>query len=203
MKLFVVRHGETQFNAEHRYLGALDPELNAKGITQANELHSALPVKLDAVVCSSLRRAQQTANILCQSRCHSPKLNNAFRERNVGVFEGLTQDEARSQFPELWAQNVTRSWESAPTGGETIKEVVERVAEGLNDLCANYQGKVVVLVAHGFVAKVARAISRADFQDFFEWQLANGAVCELTVTANPSFEPTTHGKPWFAAQVKR
>lgn len=186
MKLLVVRHGETQFNAERRYLGALDPELNAKGVSQANDLHSVLPVDLDAVVCSPLRRARQTAEILCQSRGYSPELNDAFRERNVGVFEGLTQEEARTQFPELWAQNVTRSWDRAPTGGETINEVVERVAEGLNDLYASYSGKVVALVAHGFVAKVARAVSLNGFQDLFEWQLANGAVCELTMTSNIS-----------------
>jgi broad specificity phosphatase PhoE len=188
VKLLVVRHGETQFNVEHRYLGALDPDLNAKGISQATELQSVLPVNLDAVVCSPLRRARQTADILCRSRGYSPKLNHAFRERNVGVFEGLTQEEARIQFPELWARNVTRSWEGAPTGGETINEVVERVSEGLNELYASYAGKVVALVAHGFVAKVARAVSQEGFQDFFEWQLANGAVCELTMTANPSIE---------------
>ena len=188
MKLLIVRHGEAQFNAEHRYLGALDPELNARGISQAKELQSVLPANLDAVVCSPLRRARQTADILCQSRGHSPKLNYAFRERNVGVFEGLTQEEARIKFPELWAQNVTRSWGGAPTGGETINEVVERVAEGLNDLYTSYAGKVVALVAHGFMAKVARAESQEGFQDFFEWQLANGAVCELTLTPNPSIE---------------
>ena len=99
MKLLLVRHGETHFNAEHRYLGALDPELNAKGLSQARDLHSVLPVNLDAIVCSPLRRARQTAEILCRSRGFTPKLNDAFRERNVGVFEGLTQEEARIQFP--------------------------------------------------------------------------------------------------------
>jgi probable phosphoglycerate mutase len=111
-------------------------------------------------------------------------LSDAFRERNVGVYEGLTQEEARTQFPELWTQNVTRSWDGAPTGGETINEVIRRVTRGLNDLYARYAGKVVVLVAHGFVAKVARAVCLQNFNDFFDWQLANGAVCELTMTPN-------------------
>ena len=71
MKLLVVRHGEIQFNVEHRYLGALDPELTAKGIAQATALHSALPVHLDAIVCSPLRRAQQTAEILGNARAFS------------------------------------------------------------------------------------------------------------------------------------
>ena len=67
---------------------------------------------------------------------------------------------------------------------------VERVVEGLGGICERYKGEVVVLVAHGFVAKVARAVSEAGFDDFFEWQLANGTVCELTLTARPSFKRT-------------
>jgi broad specificity phosphatase PhoE len=190
MKLLVVRHGETRFNAEHRYLGALDPDLNAKGVVQAMELRSTLPVCVDAIVCSPLQRARQTAEIIGNERGQRPTVIDAFRERNVGVFEGLTQEEARAQFPELWSQNVTRLWEGAPTGGETIDEVVTRVAKGLDDLYGSHAGKVVALVAHGFVAKVVRAICRSDFQDFFQWQLANGAVCEFTLTANPSFKRT-------------
>lgn len=188
MKLLVVRHGETWLNAEHRYLGALDPELSAKGITQATALRSVLPAHLDAIVCSPLRGARQTAEIIGNVRDQRPTIVGAFRERNVGVFDGLTQKEAKTRFPELWAQNVTRLWQAAPIGGETIHEVVTRVAKGLDDLYANHAGMVVALIAHGFVAKVVRAICRSDFQDFFEWQLANGAVCELTLTANPSFK---------------
>jgi probable phosphoglycerate mutase len=188
MKLLVVRHGETRFNADHRYLGALNPDLNAKGIAQAIALRSLLPSQLDAIVCSPQQRALQTADIVCDGRNLRPVVDDAFRERNMGVFEGLTQDEARIRFPELWDRNVTRLWEGAPTGGETIDEVVERVEKGLDDLYARHAGTVVALVAHGFVAKVVRAIGQASFQDFFEWQLANGAVYELTLTANPSFK---------------
>ncbi len=194
MKLLVVRHGETQFNAEGRYLGALDPELNATGISQARALNAVLPANPNAVICSPLRRARQTAEIVCQGRSIEPLVNEAFRERNVGVFEGLTQEEARVHFPELWAQNVTRQWERAPDGGETIAGVVARVFEGLRQVYKEHQGNVVVLVAHGFVAKVARAVTGAGFDDFFEWQLANGTVCELALTANPSIERTSSSK---------
>ncbi len=178
MQLLLVRHGQTQFNAEQRYLGALDPELNTTGILQAEALRAVLPDTVDAVVCSPLRRALQTADIVCQGRGLAPLVNTTFRERHVGVFEGLTQMEAQSQFPELWAQNITRQWHGAPTGGETVAAVVERVSAGLRGLSGQYAGRVVVLVAHGFVAKVIRAVGHAGFEDFFEWQLANGAVYE-------------------------
>ena len=182
MHLFLVRHGQTQYNAERRYLGALDPELNATGVLQATDLRAVLPAALDAIVCSPLRRARQTADIVCRGRGWAPIVQTAFRERHVGVFEGLTQMEAQLQFPELWAHNITRQWHSAPTGGETIAEVVERVTAGLRVLSVQYAGKHVALVAHGFVAKVLRAVSLTGFGDFFDWQLENGAVLELCLT---------------------
>ena len=190
MRLLVARHGETQFNAEHRYLGALDPELNMRGELQAIALRSALPEKLDTVVCSPLRRALRTAEIVCQGRELVPVVCEAFRERNVGVFEGLTQQEARFRFPELWAQNVTRQWHAAPTSGESIAAVVDRVSSGLTSLAEKHAGDVVALVAHGFVAKVIRAVSFAGFADFFEWQLANGDVFEVALQPDSSIERT-------------
>lgn len=182
-RLLLVRHGQTPFNAEHRYLGALDPELNANGIAEAKALKTVLPDVLDAVICSPLLRARQTADFVCRDRGLAPLVHDAFRERHVGVFEGLTQNEAQRRFPELWAQDITRQWDRAPTGGESIMEVVDRVANGLHQLSEQYAGGIVALVAHGFVAKVARAICGASFGDFFEWQLANGAVCPLTLSA--------------------
>lgn len=194
MKLFVVRHGETQFNAEHRYLGALDPELNATGVSQAHALRTVLPEALDVVISSPLHRARQTAAIICGARGVEPIVNEAFRERNVGVFEGLTQHEAQVRFPELWSLNVTRQWHGAPTGGETIAEVIERVSIGLQQLVEANVERSVALVAHGFVAKVVRAVSLGSYDDFFDWQLPNGAVCHLELTANPSIERTANSR---------
>jgi broad specificity phosphatase PhoE len=80
------------------------------------------------------------------------------------------------------------------------------VLEGLRQMYGSYEGKVVALVAHGFVAKVVRAITEARFDDFFNWQLANGAVCELALTAYPSLERASSGRlrlPPAAAHVQR
>jgi probable phosphoglycerate mutase len=199
MKLFVVRHGETSFNAEKRYLGALDPPLNARGIEQARHLRATLSPELDLVVCSPLLRARQTASVVCKDRPLALSVDDAFRERNVGVFEGLTQNEARLGHPAMWQKNVTRDWRSAPDGGETIAEVVTRVNTGLQALQHAHAGKTVLLVAHGFVAKTVRAICLADFSDFFEWQLDNGAVCTLQFAADAltsDFRPDTPPRSW-------
>lgn len=179
LQLYVVRHGQTWANREGRYLGALDAELTAEGRQQAEALRSILPAQIDVLVSSPLLRARQTAEILNQSLNLPLVVDKHFRERNVGVFEGLTQAEARTRYPQLWARNITRQWQQAPDGGETIAEVVERLRLGLNGLVERHAGSTVVLVAHGFVGKTVRTLVRGDFSDFFDWQLENEQVLAL------------------------
>ncbi|MCS3421416.1 putative phosphoglycerate mutase [Pseudomonas sp. BIGb0450] len=186
MQLYVVRHGETDANAEGRYQGSLDIDLNERGVLQARELRARLPAQIDAVVLSPLRRAQQTAAIVFADDGLELHTLDAFRERSVGVFEGLTQAEAAQRYPELWAQNITRQWELAPTDGESVSQFVERIRKGLNELLVNHGQQVVVLVAHGVVAKAIRALVRDDFSDFFDWQLRNGEVLTLKIATEPN-----------------
>jgi probable phosphoglycerate mutase len=186
MQLYVVRHGETDANAEGRYQGSLDIDLNERGVLQARELRARLPSQIDAVVVSPLRRAQQTAAIVFADDGLELHTLDAFRERSVGVFEGLTQAEAAQRYPELWAQNITRQWELAPTDGESVSQFVERIRKGLNELLVNHGQQVVVLVAHGVVAKAIRALVRDDFSDFFDWQLRNGEVLTLKIATEPN-----------------
>lgn len=179
MNLYVVRHGETWANAEQRYLGSLDPGLTERGRDQARQLAQNLPENLDALVVSPRLRAIETANILNQELNVEPHVMECFRERDVGVFEGLTQDEARDRYPQLWSQNITRRWEVGPTGGESIADIVSRVQDGLLELESRYSSKNVLLVAHGFIAKTIRGIAKGDFSDFYNWQLSNGKMLVL------------------------
>lgn len=179
MDLYVVRHGETWANAEQRYLGSLDPSLTERGREQAQALGVNLPNDLDALVVSPRLRAMETASILNEKLKLPPQTMDCFRERDVGVFEGLTQSDARERYPQLWSQNITRQWRLGPTGGESIVDVVTRVRDGLIELESMYQSKRVLLVAHGFVAKTIRALAKNDFSDFYNWQLTNGSMLAL------------------------
>lgn len=179
MDLYVVRHGETWANAEQRYLGSLDPALADRGREQARALVANLPNGLDALVVSPRLRALETASILNEGLGLPTQTMDCFRERHVGVFEGLTQAEAKERYPQLWSRNITRQWDLGPTGGESIVDVVRRVRDGLQDLQSRYPSRRVLLVAHGFVAKTIRALARNDFSDFYSWQLSNGSLLAL------------------------
>src|SRR5690606_26810137 len=102
-----------------------------------------------------------------------------FKDRNVGVFEGLTQAEAERLYPDLWARNITRHWEVGPPQGESIAATVARVHQGLVQLIQAHPSENLLLVAHGFIAKTVRALVRRDFSDFYDWQLNNGQLLTL------------------------
>lgn len=185
MELVVIRHGETQANAEGRYQGALDIGLNKSGqrhIARLADEIAATQAPFDRLLASPLLRTRESAAILSRQLGLPVELVPAFRERDVGLFEGLTQVEARTRYPELWARNITRRWAEAPPGGETLDEVIARVLQGLTELASTMQGERILLVAHGMVAKVIRAVTMAGFDDFFEWQLPNGGMLSVRLS---------------------
>ena len=105
MILYVTRHGETDYNVQKRYTGSTDIPLNAKGIYQAEELANKLSdIKFDIIVSSPLLRAKQTAEIIQKSYDVPIDIINEFSEINVGVYEGLTREEAQMKYPEVWGK---------------------------------------------------------------------------------------------------
>ncbi len=145
------------------------------------------------MLASPLLRTRESAAIFSRQLGLPVKLAPDFRERHVGLFEGLTQAEAKARYPELWGRNITRRWAEAPLGGETLDEVIARVSQGLTALASTMQGERVLLVAHGVVAKVIRALTTAGFDDFFAWQLPNGGM--LVVNLDSSISPLRFNRP--------
>jgi broad specificity phosphatase PhoE len=184
MRLLVVRHGRTASNAEGRYQGSIDTDLDEVGVAQAHALDGALPRDLDLVVASPMRRARRTAEIFCASRGLPLLLDARFRERSVGIYEGLTAPEVRERHPDLWAHDVTRRWDDAPPNGESIGELFQRLTGALAEIRDAHDGQRVVLVAHGFVGKAIRAICTGRYDDYFDWLLGNGQVLDVTIPAH-------------------
>ncbi|TFW08949.1 histidine phosphatase family protein [Oxalobacteraceae bacterium OM1] len=175
--LYLVRHGQTAPNVQGRYLGAMDPPLDEEGIRQVYAAADMLHGATARIVTSPLLRAVQTAQIFAAFWDAEVTVMRQFVERNVGIYEGLTQDEARVRHPELWAQNITRQWDAAPPGGESIRRVFERVAGGLNLMQELFPNQTVVLVSHGFVAKVVRTLLRPTTEeDFYTHNLQPGGI---------------------------
>lgn len=177
LTLLIARHGQTDLNIDERWQGRLDLPLNSTGQAQAAALASLLPETLDAIVASPMQRARQTAQVVAESRGLAMQFDPAFRERDFGVFEGLTGIEAQVQYPALFAANAAYRWDVEPTGAEPTRTVVDRVAEGLATLQAQHAGRTVLLVSHGFVVRCLRyLIDGLDESLFFSAdRIANGS----------------------------
>ena len=177
-QLFLVRHGEVDFNAEGRYFGKIDVELNKKGLRQANDIaKKMIGLKINVIVASPLKRCRNTADIISGVISAPVVLMDEFRERAYGVFEGLTRKEAKNKYPELWAKNITRIYNGAPPGGETIKEAEARVYKGLKKIKIKYPDKIVLIVTHAFVGKIIhRFFYKLTDEEFFEYRLDNAEI---------------------------
>jgi len=151
MKLFLVRHGQTDWNLVRRFQGWSDIPLNAAGRQQANALAEHLSSQaFDAVYSSQMRRAHETAEIII-ARKIGIQTNTRLQEINFGDWEGMTYDEIKEKYPDAlktWENDVVQN---APPGGETVEQLVLRVHSVLNDLHERHQGHTVLIVAHGGV----------------------------------------------------
>lgn len=177
LTLLLARHGQTDLNTDDRWQGRLDEPLNAAGHAQALALVASLPEGIHAIVASPMLRARQTAEPVAQALGLVPRLEADFRERDFGVFEGLTEAEAAQRYPELAARNAAYRWDEEPPGAEATRAVVARVERGLQQLRAQHEGQTVLLVSHGFVVRCLRylidGLSEAEF--FAAARIPNGS----------------------------
>ena len=182
MRLYLIRHGQTEMNRRRKYQGSIDTDLNDRGIAQARRAAQALPADIDALVSSSMRRALQTAEIISTHTGIPIDVMPQFRERAFGLFEGLSKIEIKKQFPDLWKHKPLRSFDLAPPGGESVNEVLERVRHGIEQLRDHHPDGHVAVVAHGFIARAIRGLTTPISRDtFFDYTLANGDCATFTV----------------------
>ncbi|MEK7130469.1 MAG: histidine phosphatase family protein [Patescibacteria group bacterium] len=181
--IFVIRHGETSFNKNGRYSGRTDEPLNTIGINQAKQLaEKASCLNIEIIYCSPLKRALKTAEFIKVKHACGIIIDNHFIERSIGIYEGLTKDEAKNKYPDLYTRNITRIFDEAPPNGETINEVIKRVFIGLDEIKKQNRFSNILISTHGFVAKAINKYFNPKItdQDFFDFNLANAEIMKYT-----------------------
>lgn len=168
-QFWLIRHGETQWNADRRLQGALDVPLNTTGIEQAQRLGAYLrspsfDARIDAIVSSDLGRALETARIAAEHFDLTIALDPELRERCYGIYEG--RDWA-SLNGERAGQPVVdfRQPELAVENGESLSAFAARVEKAFQNLAQHYVGKNVMVFSHGGVIDIA-------------WRLTSGATLD-------------------------
>lgn len=159
-RLCLVRHGETDWNAQRRIQGQIDIPLNAAGRRQAQATAAGVAgAGFDAVYSSDLGRALETAAPIAAALGMALKRQPGLRERHYGRMQGLTSAEARERFPDLHAAYAARDPHHDLGGGEPLSEFARRVAASLQALVAAHPGGTLLAVSHGGVLDVAHRLA--------------------------------------------
>lgn len=147
--LILLRHGETDWNAEFRMQGQTDVPLNAVGHAQAAAAAASVAaLEPEAIISSDLQRAQQTAEPIAALTGLSVRTDKRLRETDLGEWEALTRQDVETGWPGLWEQWRSSAADFAPPGGESRRQVAHR-ANGLVDELRDGEHRRVLLVAHG------------------------------------------------------
>lgn len=148
-RILLVRHGQSQGNAEGRFGGHTATPLSARGRRQAEAAARVLASeKITAIYSSDLLRAVQTAEPLARLTGLEIKRTTAFRERGVGVLEGLTFEEAAQAHPEQYAALIRRDFEHIILGGESYRQMLDRASQKLDHVIARNRGGRIAIFSH-------------------------------------------------------
>ncbi|MCV2863842.1 histidine phosphatase family protein [Albidovulum sediminicola] len=155
-ELFVLRHGETLWNAEGRIQGALDSPLTERGIAQARRQAQILAdlglgPRTHRFYVSPQGRARQTAGIVLSPLGVNPEVDTRLREIAMGAYEGLTRDEIRQRFPGAFDEQDPFLWYDTAPRGEGFAALQARVENFLAGLTGPS-----VIIAHGMLSRFLR-----------------------------------------------
>src|SRR5215217_3311515 len=147
--VLLVRHGQSKGNAERRFGGHTATPLSARGRNQAIATARTLKSEsLTAIYSSDLARAMETAKPLANMIGLRVNGTSAFRERDVGVMEGLTFEDAAEQHPEQYAALLRRDFEHVLTGGESYRQLLDRGREKLDEIIEENRGGKIAIFSH-------------------------------------------------------
>lgn len=174
--LFLIRHGETDYNKEGKYCGFTDITLNGKGILQVFELQKKIKdISPDIIFSSSHKRALQTAEILFPQK--KIELADELKELNFGLWEGLNYQEIQQEYEELYNIWLSDFYKYTPPKGERMEDFEKRTIDFLNEVICNYNGKKIVFVTHGGTIKVLiRYLLNKNSQDFWDIDVSLASI---------------------------
>jgi len=178
MNLFLIRHGQTDWNLAQRFQGQSDIPLNETGRKQANAIVERLAAEhFDAIYSSDLQRATETADIICKSEIIT---DSRLREVNFGDWEGLIYDEIKVKYPETLAAWEVDIFKNAPPNGETLEGLSVRVQSMLDELRAKHDDQNILIVAHGGVLQTLICLAlKLPPTMYWQFHLSTASLSEL------------------------
>ena len=179
MKIYYVRHGQTDLNlAKKMQGGGTEKELNETGISQAYNTKKELEnVKYNLVICSPMKRAKQTAEIINEGRDIPIITDERIRERKLGDYEG--RDVTEEMENNIWDYKLNYNIPN----GENLHDFEKRIDEFFDDIKEKYHDKTILIVAHGGIAKVIKShlYGMPESQNLAEISMNNCEIIEFEI----------------------
>lgn len=180
-RVYLIRHGETDWNANGRWQGQLAVDLNATGREQARKLARVLqPEAIEAIYTSDLSRAEETAQIIGAVLGVQPVRDSRLRELNIGAFQGLTVQEIQQRYPQEYAAFLAEPFTYLLPQGESRRLLQERVTAVLRESTTRSDVRRIAIVTHGGVVKMLlSAVCPAKETEFQAMDIPNTSITIL------------------------
>ena len=158
--LILIRHGQSQANHQSIFAGNFDADLHENGLKQAQKTadYIAETYKVDTVYASDLKRAYKTGKAVADRLGLDVIPNQRLREIRAGQWEGVTFDELSAQYAEdysLWLSDIGNS---GCTGGETVKQLGDRIVSAVTEIAKENDGKTVAIATHATPIRVMQCL---------------------------------------------
>lgn len=185
-----IRHGETNWNVEQRWQGQIDVPMNATGHQQAVSTAAALELlPISAIYSSDLIRTQESAGYLARKFNLPVQTDPRLREIHQGMWQGLSTSEIQTRYALKFEERTHSPLEFAPPGGESVREVGERLASFLIDLIDIQPESTVAVVTHGFVIALLQVLVKsAPFEEIWQNIPKSGAWIEHCISMADAIE---------------
>lgn len=187
MKMYIIRHGQTPWNARKCLQGRSDVDLNENGIYLAELTGKALrDVTFDMAFTSPLIRAKHTAQCILAGREVPIIEDERLIEISFGIYEGCCYAEENRQVPQQWIENffhAPQDYVAAP-GGESLDDVEKRTRDFMEDICSRkeLQDKTILVSTHGCALRgLLNSIRESNREDY--WHGGVSKNCAVSIVA--------------------
>ena len=194
MKMYIIRHGQTPWNARKCLQGRSDVDLNENGIYLAELTGKALrDVTFDMAFTSPLIRAKHTAQCILAGREVPIIEDERLIEISFGIYEGCCYAEENRQVPQQWIENffhAPQDYVAAP-GGESLDDVEKRTRDFMEDICCRkeLQDKTILVSTHGCALRgLLNSIRESNREDYWHGGVSKNCAVSI-VTCNRGEKP--------------
>lgn len=175
--LYLMRHGAIETVKEKRFVGQIDPALSPEGRKQSERQGRQLrDISFSRVWCSDLKRAYETAAIVCRDRGLEILSAPELREIHLGRWDGLAMSQIREQFPALWKLRGEDIGHFRPPGAESFADLQQRVVPFIRRIVAQSAGNTLIVTHAGVIRVLLCQVLQMPLSHLFRIHLDYGGI---------------------------